>query len=188
MKVLIIDNYDSFTFNLLHIVEQYAANVVVVRNDKLDIDYIAGFDSLIISPGPGLPHEAGNICEVINAFAGKMPILGICLGMQAMAVAFGGKLLNLKKVYHGKKMNIQVIEEHKIFGGLPKNIQVGRYHSWVIDKRTLPANFIITSVDDEGNPMSIKHKVHSLHGLQFHPESIMTEHGNTMLKNWIKDV
>lgn len=186
MKVLIIDNYDSFTFNLLHIVEQYVANVVVVRNNKLDIDYIAGFDSLIISPGPGLPHEAGKICEVINTFAGKMPILGICLGMQAMAVAFGGKLLNLKKVYHGKKMHIQVIEEDRIYEGLPKNILVGRYHSWVIDKKSLPADFIITSLDDEGNPMSMKHRKHNLHGLQFHPESIMTEHGSKMIENWIK--
>lgn len=188
MKVLIIDNYDSFTFNLFHIVEQYVANVVVVRNNKLDIDDPAGFDRLIISPGPGLPNEAGNICEVVNTYACKMPILGICLGMQAIAVAFGGKLVNLKKVYHGKKMNIQIIEEDKIFEGLPKNIQVGRYHSWVIDKKSLPVDFIVTSVDDEGNPMSLNHEVYNLHGLQFHPESIMTEHGNTMLKNWIKGI
>lgn len=189
MKILILDNYDSFTYNLVHLVDKLTSEPVeVYRNDKIPIDEISAYDKIILSPGPGLPKDAGIMLEVIQTYAKEKPILGVCLGHQAIGEAFGGKLINLKEVYHGVATPIQIIEraENKdIFQNLPNEILAGRYHSWIIADEDFPDDLIVTSRDLNGQIMSIRHKTYPCFGVQFHPESVLTPEGETILKNWI---
>ena len=185
MKLLIIDNYDSFTFNLKHMCESYVNSISVVRNDQINLNDIFKYDKIIISPGPGLPKDAGSSLEIIKKFAGKKPILGVCLGAQAIAVAFDLQLFNLKNVMHGKQSQIKILYPNDtIYKGLPKEIEVGRYHSWAI--RINDANkFIVTAEDEQNIVMSFTHKLYPLTGVQYHPESVLTKYGKQILKNWL---
>ncbi|PHX62201.1 MAG: aminodeoxychorismate/anthranilate synthase component II [Flavobacteriales bacterium] len=185
MKIVVIDNYDSFTYNLVHYLEDLGAIVTVFRNDEFELKELEVFDKIVLSPGPGIPDEAGLLKEVIKTYAETKSILGICLGMQAIGEVFGGTLINLEKVYHGVASKITVIENDTIFNNLPNEIEVGRYHSWVISNDNFPQNLIITSVDENKNIMSIKHSVYDVRGVQFHPESILTPEGKKILENWI---
>ena len=184
MFVLLIDNYDSFTFNLVHYLEDLGARVTVWRNDAFELADVDGFDAIVISPGPGVPSQAGKTLEVIREFAGKVPILGICLGQQAIAEAFGGQLINLPNVHHGVAAEIAVVADEPLFTGLGKKITVGRYHSWSVE-RNLPQALEVTSVDADGEIMSIRHRSLDVRGVQFHPESILTPDGKSMLANWL---
>ncbi len=187
MRLLIIDNYDSFTFNLKHMCEPYVSSLDVVRNDCIDFNSIDQYDKIIISPGPGLPDDAGSCLDVIKQFAKTKPILGVCLGAQAIAVAFGFELYNLKRVMHGKQSNINILDKKsKIYQGLPQEILVGRYHSWAV-KINDADKFIITAQSEEDVIMSFEHKIYPLTAIQYHPESILTKDGQTILKNWITD-
>jgi anthranilate synthase component 2 len=187
MKILLFDNYDSFTYNLLHLVEQFdGVEVEVFRNDEIKIDEVRRFDKIILSPGPGLPDEAGILKEVIKEYSSSKNILGVCLGMQAIGEVFGGKLFNLEKVQHGVANTTTVIDESEVlFKNIPSSFKTGRYHSWMVSKENLPDCFKITSIDEQGNIMSLKHKTFDVRGVQFHPESILTEFGKEMMENWI---
>lgn len=185
MKIVVIDNYDSFTYNLVHYLEDLGATVTVFRNDEFELKELEVFDKIVLSPGPGIPDEAGLLKEVIKTYAETKSILGICLGMQAIGEVFGGTLINLEKVYHGVASKITIIENDTIFNNLPNEIEVGRYHSWVISNDNFPQNLIITSVDENKNFMSVKHSVYDVRGVQFHPESILTPEGKKILENWI---
>ncbi len=187
MKILVLDNYDSFTYNLVqYIKEQTTDNVVVKRNDAISVEQVAAYDTIVFSPGPGLPQDAGIMIETIQTYAGQKKMLGVCLGHQAIGLAFGGKLQNLKKVYHGVKTPVKITDmQDKIFAGIPKITQVGRYHSWVIQRNGLPEVLQITSLSEEGQIMSVKHKDFDIWGLQFHPESIMTDEGKKMIRNFL---
>ena len=185
MKILVIDNYDSFTYNLVHYVEALATDVTVFRNDAFDIGEVAAFDKILLSPGPGLPDEAGMLKEVIRKYAASKSILGICLGEQAIAEVFGGTLNNLNQVYHGVAAEIQVIVSDEIlYANLPQQMSVGRYHSWTVSKK-LPASLEITAVDSNNEIMSLRHKTLDVRGVQFHPESILTPFGKAILSNWL---
>lgn len=187
MKVVVIDNYDSFTYNLVHYLEDLDCQVTVFRNDEFDIDELKAFDKILLSPGPGIPDEAGLLKQVIKTYAATKSILGICLGQQAIGEVFGGSLLNLEKVYHGIATNIKVIvTDEKLFEGLETQFEVGRYHSWVINSIAFPEDLEITSIDDNGQIMSIRHKKNDVRGVQFHPESVLTPNGKKILENWIK--
>lgn len=185
-KILVIDNYDSFTYNLVHYLEDLGSNVTVFRNDAFDLEEVEDFDKIVLSPGPGLPKNAGLLKEVIQKYAPSKSILGICLGQQAIGEVFGASLHNLEKVYHGVATTIFITENDTIFNDLPSKIEVGRYHSWVIDKKTLPEELIITSVDENGEIMSIKHRNLDIKAVQFHPESILTPFGKKILENWLQ--
>ncbi len=187
MKLAVIDNYDSFTYNLVHYLEDLGAVVTVFRNDEFEIKELESFDKIVLSPGPGIPSEAGLLKEVIQTYAKTKSILGICLGLQAIGEVFGGSLINLEKVYHGVASKISIIENDIIFDNLPNEIKVGRYHSWVISNDNIPQNLIITSVDENKNIMSVKHSVYDVRGVQFHPESILTPYGKQMLGNWLNN-
>jgi len=187
MKLAVIDNYDSFTFNLVHYFEDLGASVTVFRNDEFDLKELDAFDKIVLSPGPGLPNEAGLLKEVIQTYATTKSILGICLGLQAIGEVFGGTLINLEKVYHGVATKIKIIEEDSIFKNIPDQIEVGRYHSWVISNDNFPPNLIITSVDENKQIMSVKHSHFDVRGVQFHPESILTPFGKKILKNWLSN-
>ena len=185
-----IDNYDSFTYNLVHMLEAFdGVSVVVKRNDQLTLDDVVPFEKIVLSPGPGIPSEAGRMPEIVRAFAETKSILGVCLGHQCIGEVFGGALLNIAEPIHGKATPIEVTDSaESLFGGLPKRFAVGRYHSWVVQREGLPtANLQVTAVDDAGNIMALRHKQFDVRGVQFHPESILTEHGQTMLKNWLSD-
>ena len=186
MKVAIIDNYDSFTYNLYHLVNELGAEVTVLRNDEFALDELEKFDKLLLSPGPGVPEEAGLLLEVIKTYADKKPILGVCLGEQAIAEAFGGTITNLNEVYHGIQSTVDIVGDDYLFEGLPPQIPVGRYHSWVVDAEQLPADLEITAVSQEGHIMAIRHKEFDVHGIQFHPESVLTPHGKQMIINWLE--
>ncbi|MDQ3047900.1 MAG: aminodeoxychorismate/anthranilate synthase component II [Bacteroidota bacterium] len=187
MKILVFDNYDSFTYNLVHYLEQVTdAKIEVHRNDKISLKEIAGFDKILLSPGPGIPSEAGILLDVIRTYAPTKSILGVCLGQQAIAEAFGGTISNLKEVYHGVSMPIDIIAKDILFESLPDKLNVGRYHSWTVDKENLPAELEITALDEKGNVMALKHKKYDVRGVQFHPESVLTEHGLKMIENWVK--
>ena len=185
MKIVIIDNYDSFTYNLSHLVKELGAEVTVVRNDQFKLSDLEPYSKIILSPGPGIPSEAGLLCDVIRTYAGRKPILGICLGHQAIGEVFGGRLENLKDVFHGVATPCHIIAEDPIFSGIGRNIIVGRYHSWVVSKDSLPDCLEITAVSDEGQIMALCHKTHNIKGIQFHPESILTPDGKKMLQNWM---
>ena len=185
-NIVIIDNYDSFTYNLSHVVKELGAIVTVYRNDQFEIRQLEAFDKIILSPGPGIPAEAGQLLDVIQAYAPKKPILGVCLGHQAIAESFGGTLTNLSEVFHGVATPISITSEDEyLFAGLPSQFEVGRYHSWVAEAQTLPPSLEITSVSDEGYIMSLRHRQYDIRGIQFHPESVLTPNGKTILQNWI---
>lgn len=186
-NILLIDNYDSFTYNLLHYVESVSDRKVdVIRNDKLLVPDVDNYDTIILSPGPGLPKDAGILLDVIKHYSATKKILGVCLGMQAIGEVFGGKLKNLDQVYHGVATKIEITDSSDLlFRNVPKNINVGRYHSWVIDKETFSKDLKITSVDENGQIMSLKHKKHHVYGVQFHPESILTDYGKEIIANFL---
>jgi anthranilate synthase component 2 len=186
MKILVFDNYDSFTYNLVHAVKKLGyTDVEVHRNDQIALEEIERFDKIILSPGPGVPSESGILLDIIRTYAPTKPILGVCLGEQAIAEAFGGTLINLAQVHHGVSSIIDVIEDDVLFHGLDKKIEVGRYHSWAAEKSTLPDCLKITAVDEEGMIMALAHKTYDVRGVQFHPESVLTPKGEQMLKNWL---
>ncbi len=185
-KVLVIDNYDSFTYNLVHYLEDLDCEVEVKRNDQLDLKDVAEFDNIVLSPGPGIPDEAGLLKEIIETWGPTKRIFGVCLGQQAIGEVFGGRLINLDEVYHGVATRILIIKDDALFEGMPKEIEVGRYHSWVVDPN-LPESLEATSVDENGQLMSIRHKNFDVCAVQFHPESVLTPHGKQMLENWLKD-
>lgn len=188
MKLLVFDNYDSFTYNLVHLVKQVDKDIEVdvYRNDELPLESVAQYDKIILSPGPGIPSEAGQLLPLIKEYAGKKSILGVCLGHQAIGEVFGGTLVNLSTVYHGVALNCQ-LQSSKLFDGLPQNIPVGRYHSWVVSTENFPTELEVTAVDDNGYIMALQHKRYDIQGVQFHPESVLTPDGETILRNWLKN-
>lgn len=186
MKIVIIDNYDSFTYNLSHLVKELGAEVTVYRNDKFELSSLQQFDKIILSPGPGIPSEAGLLLDVIREYAGKKPILGVCLGHQAIGESFGGRLTNLSDVFHGVATPCNIVADDYIFEGMTSPIEVGRYHSWVVDAESLPSCLEATSLSDEGYIMSLRHRDYDIRGIQFHPESVLTPQGRQILLNWIK--
>lgn len=186
MKILIFDNYDSFTYNLVHLVKQLGyTDVDVVRNDKIALVDIAQYNKIILSPGPGIPSEAGLLLPLIKEYASIKPILGVCLGHQAIGEAFGANLVNLEDVYHGITTNANIVADDYILEGLDKEIEVGRYHSWIVDPNNLPECFIVTALDNDGQIMAMKHKEYDVHGVQFHPESVLTPQGAIIVKNFL---
>lgn len=189
MKILVFDNYDSFTYNLVHLVEKVCTHEIEVhRNDKIGIEEIDRFNKIILSPGPGVPSEAGILIPLIKKYAASKSIFGVCLGQQAIAEAFGGTLLNLPEVYHGIETPVNVIKEDILFKDIPKKqFTAGRYHSWVVDKKTLPSSLTIIAEDSQDNIMALRHNNFDVCGVQFHPESIMTQYGEQIIKNWIKN-
>nr|WP_295290408.1 aminodeoxychorismate/anthranilate synthase component II [uncultured Prevotella sp.] len=186
MKIVIIDNYDSFTYNLAHLVKELGAEVTVFRNDQFQLSELDRFDKIILSPGPGIPSEAGLLMDVIKKYAGRKPMLGVCLGHQAIGEAFGAKLTNLSEVYHGVATPCTQFGNDPVFEGLPKRIEIGRYHSWVVDKSGFPDCLDITAVSDDGQIMGLKHKNYDIRGIQFHPESVLTPDGKKMIQNWLE--
>ena len=183
-KILMIDNYDSFTYNLVHYLEDLDCEVIVKRNDQLSITDVDEFEEIVLSPGPGIPDEAGLLKEIITTYAGKKRILGVCLGQQAIGEVFGGSLLNLDQVYHGVSTIIEITKDDYIFKGLPKKLEVGRYHSWVVNS-DLPDSLEATSFDENGQVMSLRHREYDIKAVQFHPESVLTPQGKQILKNWL---
>ena len=194
MKILIFDNYDSFTYNLVHMVERITNEKTdVYRNDKISLESISEYDKIILSPGPGLPCESGLLLPLIKKFAPAKSILGVCLGQQAIAEVFGGKLINLKNVYHGVATKVMV-DEHRtkmqndVFKDLPSELDAGRYHSWVVDNEDFPDDLEITARDENGLIMGLRHKTFDVQGVQFHPESVLTPDGEKMIRNWLGTV
>ena len=184
-KVLVIDNYDSFTYNLVHYLEDLNCEVTVVRNDKLDLNDVEPYDKVLLSPGPGIPDEAGLLKTIIKTYASSKSILGVCLGQQAIGEVFGGQLINLDDVYHGVATNVIITgDDESLVKGLVKNIEGGRYHSWVVDTN-LTDVLEATSFDENGEVMSLRHKEYDVKGVQFHPESVLTPNGKQILENWI---
>ncbi len=187
-KILVIDNYDSFTYNLVHYLEKLTDEpVVVFRNDEITLDKINLYNKIVLSPGPGIPAEAGICIDLIKEYAETKSILGVCLGHQAIGEAFGAALLNLDKVYHGVSSIITVLApDDPLYNGLPDRLEVGRYHSWIISRENMPDCFTVTCEDEQGIIMGISHKEYDLKGVQFHPESVLTEHGLKIIENWLK--
>ena len=186
MNILLIDNYDSFCYNLFQILEEEGAHVTVWRNDCFDLDDVEAFDKIVLSPGPGIPSEAGLLLQVIARYANTMPILGVCLGEQAIGEVFGGQLHNLDHVFHGVQTPAHIVADDYLFHGLPRDIAVGRYHSWVVQTEGLPDCIEVTALSDEGQIMALCHKEYDVHGIQFHPESILTPDGRTMIENFVR--
>ena len=186
MKILVFDNYDSFTYNLVHYIEKATDAVIEVhRNDKISLKEIEQFDKILLSPGPGIPSQAGILLEVIKTYGPSKSIFGICLGMQAIAEVFGGSISNSQEVFHGVAMPLEIVADDILFKNIPKKFAVGRYHSWVVNKNSLPNELEITCIDEPGNIMGLRHKTFDVRGVQFHPESILTEHGLEIIKNWV---
>lgn len=191
MKILIFDNYDSFTYNLVHVVEKILHDKVdVYRNDKISLEKIGDYDKIILSPGPGLPSESGLLLPLIKEYASSKSILGVCLGLQAIGEAFGGELINLKNVYHGVATKIKVNEERQlkendVFKSLPDELEVGRYHSWILSRNHFPSDLEITAEDENEYIMALQHKTFDVQGVQFHPESVLTPMGETIMRNWL---
>ncbi|MDN3641730.1 aminodeoxychorismate/anthranilate synthase component II [Lutimonas halocynthiae] len=184
--VLVIDNYDSFTYNLVHYLQDLGCDVTVKRNDKLTLEEAGKFDKILLSPGPGIPDEAGLLKSIIKEYGSSKSILGICLGQQAIAEVYGGSIENLNKVYHGVSTSIKRINEDDVlYKDIPTELEVGRYHSWVVSKE-LPKVLISTSIDENGEIMSLRHIEHDVRAVQYHPESILTPEGKKMLKNWVE--
>ena len=185
-KIVVIDNYDSFVYNLVHYLEEFDCEVTVKRNDQIDLDEINKFDKILLSPGPGIPVEAGKMMEIIEKFASSKSILGVCLGQQAIGEVFGGKLENLDQVYHGvSTYAIVKVNDELLFQNVPTHFEIGRYHSWVVSHEDFPEELEITSVDENGQIMSIRHRKLDVRGVQFHPESILTPNGKKMIENWV---
>ncbi len=186
MKILVLDNYDSFTYNLVYILRELHDRVEVVRNDKIALEAVAAYDKILLSPGPGVPIEAGIMQDLVREYATSKSILGICLGHQGIGEVFGGTLENMTDVLHGiGDRNIVTDPGERLFKGLPTQFEVGRYHSWTVVPETVPDTMTITAVDDKGRVMGLSHKKYDVRGLQFHPESVLTEHGKEMLQNWL---
>jgi anthranilate synthase component 2 len=188
MKILVFDNYDSFTYNLVHLVEKITNEKVdVYRNDEISLEDVNAYDKIILSPGPGIPSEAGLLLPLIKQYAAKKSILGVCLGHQAIGEAFGGTLTNLSKVYHGVATPIKITNTtSQILRGLPETIEVGRYHSWIISNENFPEELEVTATDDNGYIMALQHKTYDVQGVQFHPESVLTPDGEIILRNWLR--
>ena len=186
MKIVIIDNYDSFTYNLSHLVKELGADVTVFRNDKFLLNEIEQYDKIILSPGPGIPSEAGLLLDVIRTYRGRKPMLGVCLGHQAIGEVFGARLTNLSTVYHGVATEGTQYGNDPIFRGMPKRIIMGRYHSWVVDSTSLPEWLEVTAMSDDGYIMALRHRHYDIHGIQFHPESVLTPEGRQIVKNWLE--
>lgn len=188
MKILVFDNYDSFTYNLVQMIEQIVGEPVdVFRNDKIALAAIDQYDKIILSPGPGIPEEAGLLLEVIKTYAPKKSMLGVCLGQQAIAEAFGGSLINLTEIYHGVATTAKIIQpDALLFKNLPDEIEVGRYHSWAVNPEDFPEELETTAVDEDGMIMAVQHKEYDVHAVQFHPESILTPQGRAILQNFLK--
>jgi anthranilate synthase component II len=186
--LLMLDNYDSFTYNLVHLVEKILPiKVDVVRNDQIPLEKVKEYDKIILSPGPGVPSEAGLLLPLIKEYASSKSILGVCLGHQAIGQAFGGELINLSRVYHGISTSCHVVNgSSELFDGLPNEFEVGRYHSWIISKEKFPGDLEITAEDDNGYIMALQHKKFDIQGVQFHPESVLTPQGEAILRNWLK--
>ncbi len=186
MKLLVLDNYDSFTYNLVHLIEKVSdISFDVIRNDKITLEEVDAFDKILLSPGPGLPSHAGIMPALLKEYGVSKNILGVCLGLQAIGEAYGATLKNLETVYHGLATPITVMADDVLFQNCPTTFTVGRYHSWVINNQALPTDLQITAVDADGNIMAAKHKTHNVRGVQFHPESILSEYGEVMMKNWL---
>jgi anthranilate synthase component II len=187
MNVLVIDNYDSFTYNLVHLLQELGAAVTVRRNDKTTLEEVGSFDKILLSPGPGIPDEAGMLKEIIHTFGPTKSLFGVCLGHQAIGEVYGGKLFNSNEVWHGIATPIQVVcEQEPLFATLPKQFTTGRYHSWLVEQE-LPDCLVATAVDEAGNIMGLRHKAFDVRGVQFHPESVLTEHGKEIIKNWLEN-
>lgn len=187
-KIVVIDNYDSFTYNLVCYLRELNADVTIFRNDEFDLEIIEKFDKIVLSPGPGIPDEAGLLKAVIEKYAASKSILGICLGQQAIAEVFGGSLVNLEMVYHGVATTIEVVVDDEIlFKNLDSTFEVGRYHSWIVEN-PLPSVLQITSVDEDGQIMSLRHRIFDMRAVQFHPESVLTPNGKKILENWLNGV
>ncbi|WP_294276047.1 aminodeoxychorismate/anthranilate synthase component II [uncultured Chryseobacterium sp.] len=186
-KILVFDNYDSFTYNLVQIIERILGRKVdVVRNDEISLEDIAQYDKIILSPGPGIPEEAGILLDLIREYAPSKSILGVCLGQQAIAEAFGGTLINLSEIFHGVSTPANLVKEKtKLFRDLASGMEVGRYHSWAVDTEGFPEELEITAVDNDGMIMALQHKTYDVHGVQFHPESILTPDGETIIRNFL---
>ncbi len=187
MKILVIDNYDSFVFNLVHMLYSLGVNEIdVVKNDHVDLSTIGNYDKILLSPGPGVPKDAGLMPEVIRQMYSEKSILGVCLGHQALAESFGGTLVNLEEPLHGVASSISFLEEDYLFQNTPKQFNIGHYHSWVVKGDDLPGSLEVIAKDEQGNIMALRHRLHDIRGVQFHPESVLTEFGKTIIENWIK--
>jgi len=182
--ILMIDNYDSFTYNLVHYLEDLGRKVIVKRNDQLRLEEVESFDEIVLSPGPGIPEEAGLLKDIIKTYGATKRLFGVCLGQQAIGEVYGGDIVNLDEVYHGVATEITIVNDDHIFKGLPKKIEVGRYHSWVVNAN-LPDCLEATSYDENGQVMSLRHKTHKIEAVQFHPESVLTPDGKKILENWV---
>jgi anthranilate synthase component 2 len=192
MKILVFDNYDSFTYNLVHLVEKILhTKVDVFRNDQISLEKVKSYDKIILSPGPGIPSEAGLLLPLIKEYAASKSMLGVCLGHQAIGESFGGKLVNLSRVFHGVATPIEIrsnriLAANDVFSGLPQQVEVGRYHSWVVSEEEFPEELEITSTDKNGFIMGLRHRTYDLQGVQFHPESVLTPMGEQLMSNWLK--
>ena len=186
MKIVVIDNYDSFTYNLIHYIKELTTDTIdVFRNDEISVEKVGEYDKILLSPGPGIPSEAGIMPEVIKRYGATKCILGVCLGHQAIVEAYGGEIYNMPQVYHGVESNLEIISNDEIYNDFPKTFLAGRYHSWNAVKNSLPNCFDITAVDELGEIMSVKHKTHNVRGVQYHPESVLTPEGKKLIKNWL---
>lgn len=186
MRIAVIDNYDSFTYNLVHLVKSLGVEVDVFRNDQFQLSSLELYDKLLLSPGPGIPSEAGLLLEVIKTYAPRKPILGICLGHQAIGEVFGGRLVRLRQVYHGVATPCEQMMDEPLFADLPRHFEVGRYHSWVVSREDFPDCLQVIALSSDGQVMALRHKQYDVRGLQFHPESVLTPLGGTILSNWLR--
>lgn len=186
VKIALIDNYDSFVYNLRHLLIALGAEVTVLRNDAFALSQLEQYDKILLSPGPGIPREAGLLLDVIRTYAGKKPILGVCLGEQAIGEVFGGNLVQLPEVFHGIQSSISLIRDDYLFASLDREMKVGRYHSWAVSSEDFPNCLEITAVSTDGIIMALRHKTYDVRGIQFHPESILTPHGKTIIRNWVE--
>lgn len=188
MKILVLDNYDSFVYNIIHIIRElgYGADITIKRNDKISLDEVGEYDKILLSPGPGIPSEAGILLDVVRKFGHEKDILGVCLGHQGIGEVYGASLTNLSEVYHGLSIPTRIVEKDILFEGLPDKFLSGRYHSWAVDPTSDLSNIVVTAVDEFGNIMALRHKDYKVRGVQFHPESVLTEHGKRILENWLK--
>jgi anthranilate synthase component II len=187
MKLLVLDNYDSFTYNLVHLLRQLGVKgVEVLRNDKITLDAVSGYDKIVLSPGPGVPREAGIMPELVRRYAATRSILGVCLGHQCIGEVFGATLVNMRAPVHGKATATIICDPSEpLFAGVPSPVNTGRYHSWLVSRQGFPADLVVTAKDTNGDIMALRHQRYNVRGVQFHPESVLTEHGQTMVKNWL---
>ncbi len=187
MKILVLDNYDSFTYNLVHIIRELGHEMDICRNDKIQLEEVNKYDKILLSPGPGIPEEAGIMKEVIKSYASTKSILGVCLGHQGIAEAFGAKLFNIPNVLHGVTSKVKITDKkERLFKGLPDQFEVCHYHSWAVVMESIPSDVMMTAINSDGLVMAVAHKKFDVRGVQFHPESIMTEHGKKIMENWLK--